>query len=457
MAPLINTDLDLADDFSCSVGFAYREGVEFSRVLPSHSLVRFRDVLDEICVGLARLAGFDDLNDGKTSLFEKINFLGDQRVIPREVKNAFHEARKLCNSGAHQSPKQGDPDSGANTESPVRDALICNAEAVRSLVVSCLLHSFQKKNNAVDAPDVSMASIETQEFKQILFSATTTSDPDVKYKAGLWCEGEAERRQFEFKGLIASDEFANDQTFLKRLAATFYQHSHSIRPNVDASYRYARLITLGKIDGHLEKQAVDMIATAAKAGHGRACDHYGGILYEDEADYAGALRFWLLAVQRNAPRAYVAIWHYYTDGKACEPDPVKAINYLRLGVEQSDPDCMYCLGRCYSEGLGIDENIDMARDLLGRAGEMGHGYARAYLALEVNGGTEIIANQLAMFGRMMLHAMDPTSAARAAVRNPYALCACGSGKKYKWCCKAKDDEEKQQAKISAAARGIRLT
>ncbi|NIF42523.1 DUF4145 domain-containing protein [Burkholderia sp. Tr-862] len=145
MAPLINTDLDLADDFSCSVGFAYREGVEFSRVLPSHSLVRFRDVLDEICVGLARLAGFDDLNDGKTSLFEKINFLGDQRVIPREVKNAFHEARKLCNSGAHQSPKQGDPDSGANTESPVRDALIRNAEAVRSLVVSCLLHSFQKK------------------------------------------------------------------------------------------------------------------------------------------------------------------------------------------------------------------------------------------------------------------------------------------------------------------------
>jgi TPR repeat protein len=457
MAPLITTDLDLADDFSCSVGFAYREGVEFSKVLPSHSLVRFRDVLDEICVGLARLAGIDDLNDGKMSLFDKIKFLGDQRVIPREVTNAFHEARKLCNSGAHQSPKPGDSDSGAEGASPVREALIRDAEAVRSLVVSCLRHFFQKKYNADNAPDVSMASIETQEFKEILFSAATTSDPDVKYKAGLWCEGEAERRQFEFKGMIASNEFVNELTFLNRLAATFYQHTHSIRPNVDASYRYARLITLGKIDGHLEKQAVDMIAAAAKAGHGRACDHYGGILYEVKADYAGALRFWLLAVQRNAPRAYVALWSYYTEGRACEPDPAKAINYLRLGVEQGDPDCLYCLGRCYSEGLGIEENIDMARDLLGKASEMGHGYARGYLALNVNGGAEIIANQFEMLGRLMLQAANPASATRAEVRNPYALCACGSGKKYKWCCKAKDDEKKQQAKISAAARGIRLT
>lgn len=99
-----------------------------------------------------------------------------------------------------------------------------------------------------------------------------------------------------------------------------------------------------------------------------------------------AERFWLRAVQKNAPRAYVGLWSIYSDGKACDPDLEKAMTFLRLGVEQSDSMCLDQLGRCYHEGVGVEKDDNQARVWLRKAIDQGNIGARHYLAMMVDGG-----------------------------------------------------------------------
>ncbi len=95
----IFTDLELASQISPSIGNAYSEAVEFSKVLPSHALVRFRDVLDGICHHQAKATG---VQLDSMSIFEKINTLADKGAITFGLKDRCHKIRKFCNPGAHQ-------------------------------------------------------------------------------------------------------------------------------------------------------------------------------------------------------------------------------------------------------------------------------------------------------------------------------------------------------------------
>ncbi|MDR8085176.1 sel1 repeat family protein, partial [Acinetobacter baumannii] len=90
-------------------------------------------------------------------------------------------------------------------------------------------------------------------------------------------------------------------------------------------------------------------------------------------------RFWLLAAQSNITRAYSCLYIFYTEGRACAPDPEKAVAFVERGVEQECRDCLYSLGRAYFEGKFVQNDVDKARDLLKRAADLGHGIARGYL------------------------------------------------------------------------------
>jgi TPR repeat protein len=433
MSSSITTDLDLATQISISIGRAYRDAVEFSKVLPSYALVRFRDVLDGICHHIAKTSGLH-LDQG--SLFEKINTLADRGAITFGFKDRCHQIRKLCNPGAHQTPtidEKGKVEEFQNEHAQ----LVQNAVEVRELTLWVMEEIYRSKIDTNETLSYSKVTIEIQEGKDVLFAATVSEEPETKYKAGLWCEAEAERRAVEFKGLIACNEFEGDQNFLKRLAATFYQASNLLKPNVDAMFRYAQFIEQGKIDGDKKNEAVEMIGKAAMSGHGEACDHYAAILYEDRKDYPNAERFWMLAAQNNVPRAYYCLWVFYTDGKACERDIAQAMAYLRMGVEQDCRDCLYALGRCYHQGEGVEKDVQKARELLQKASDLGHGIARLYLTMAVNGGTEYLADQFSQLGRALALGGGSPSAAEKAGIDPYSLCACGSGKKYKWCCMGK--------------------
>lgn len=96
---MINTDLELASAVSEAIGQSYKEAVEFTTALPSYSLIRYRDLLEEICDIIAKEHG---LVAASISLFEKINELAEHGAITFGLKDRCHRLRKLCNPGAHR-------------------------------------------------------------------------------------------------------------------------------------------------------------------------------------------------------------------------------------------------------------------------------------------------------------------------------------------------------------------
>ena len=447
MLPPIATDIDLADRISSNIGGAYRQAVEFSKVLPSFALVRFRDVLDGVCEQLAKSA---NLHWERVLLVDKIAALTDAGAVTFRLRDCLHLARTLCNAGAHQTLP--DKPESAKDKQDRHEVLVQHTGKVRDLLLESFEYLYCSSNALAIKPEYIKAAIDNQLFKDVLFDATVLSDADAKYNAGLWCEAEADRRSREFKGIITSEAYKHEQTFLKRLAATFYQSSWILKQNVDAQFRYARFVEQGTIDGEKKHEAVGMIARAAELGHPEACDYFGSILYEDKQDYKNAERFWMQAVQANVTRAYFCLYLLYSKGEAFEADLVKAIAYLKTGAEQGDRDCLDQLGRCYFEGDGVERDEETARVLLQRAVDQGSGLARAYLALKVNRGADVIAGQLQIFGAALLAQTRNQQRTGSGTVEPYALCSCGSGKKYKFCCREKDTAEKRQQNTSK--RGI---
>ncbi|KVF71015.1 hypothetical protein WS75_22835 [Burkholderia sp. FL-7-2-10-S1-D7] len=444
MTPIFN-DLDLADLVSKHVGECYREAVEFSTVLPSYALVRFRDALDGLCDHLAKEAG---LNQVETSLFEKINRLRGTPLEGRMLQDCLHRARKLCNKGAHRT-SAATIQEGAFEFQPESEKLAQYAEEVRRLVLQGMEFLYCEKFSLEVMPAYVLIAIDTQHFKDVLYAATVGKDAAMKFKAGLICEGEADRRRAMHPALILTTEFANELRQLRRLAAMFYQSSFLIKPNVEAEFRYAQFVEQGLIDGDKKEQAIEMIGRAADSGLGEACYYYGAILYEDKSDYANAERLWLKAVKTNAPRAYCGLWDIYASGTARAPDLEKAMAFLRLGAEQGDSACMQQLGRCYHEGLGVEKDDNQARLWLQKAIDEGNIGARYYLTMKVEGEADRIANQFALLG----HLLSGKSASASRDPDPYDPCPCESGKKYKWCCKGKDFPAK--IKVDVFGRRIR--
>lgn len=435
---MINTDLELASLISKDIGASYKEAVEFTTALPSYSLIRYRDLLEGIC---DLIASESNLAYGAISLYEKIDALGDGSVITFGFKDRCHRLRLLCNPGAHRRFSANEPGKKDDLQAE-QEKLKKNAFQARDLSLWLLESIHRSLRGYKGAFEYLRAEIQTQEWRDLLFDATVGGDAQTKFKAGLWCEAEAERRELEFNGIIAPTEFENDQNFLKRLAATFHLSSYKATRNVNAGFRYAQFVVQKKIDADKSDEARKIIEEAAKAGHGEACDYHASILYDDEKDYANAEKFWLLSAQRNVTRAFSCLYFYYTEGKARTPDAAKAVGFVEKGVEQGCRDCLYTLGRAYFEGEHVSKDLQKARELLAQASDLGHGIARGYLLLVVNGGADVIAEEFAKIGRM-LQAMDkPHQAVKSIALEPYSLCSCGSGKKYKWCCMNKSLGEK---------------
>lgn len=427
---MINTDLDLACSVSKTVGETYKEAVEFTTALPSYALICYRNVLEAVCELIAKK---HSVPVGNLSLFEKINKLIDAGKITFGFKDRCHRLRILCNPGAHRGSALVQNESLTELAEENED-LLKNALEARKAILWVLESTYRVDFDYEGDFSYSWERIETQEWKDVLFSAATELDAHKKFKAGLWCEAEAERRELAYKYAIATTEFQIDQDFLRKLAASFYYASYKLKPNIEAGFRYAKFVQDGKIDGDKKDEANVLIESAAKAGHGEACDYYAVNLYLKSKDYKNAERFWLLAAQNNVTRAYHCLYIYYTEGKACAPEPQNAIEFLEKGAEQDCRDCLDSLGRAYFEGEHVAKNIEKARALLTKASKLGHGKARLYLELMLNGGVEEIQRGFTALGKMLSEALPAQQAVKTVATDPYSLCSCGSGGKFKWCC-----------------------
>jgi TPR repeat protein len=443
MQTAITTDLDLANQISKSIGKAYKEAVEFNKVHPSFALVRFRNILEEICGMVASVEGIVLV---KAPLIDQIDALCEAGAIPFGLKDRLHKMRSMCNAGAHYRRVAGD--GAANEDLQQHHAyLVENAAHVRSLILFVFEYLYNRAHGRDSKLAYRVVTIETQEWKEVLYAATVEADPEMQYRAGLWCEAEIERRVRSNKYLIVSEEFAAQQVLLERMAATFFRAAFEFFPNVDASYRYASFVNRGVIDGDKANEALELIEAAANSGHGEACQLFGGILYDDDADYEKALKYFLLAEQNNDSRAYFCLWSYYSQGKACNPQIEKALEYLNKGVALDCRDSLYALGREYYEGEYMPKNMEKARDLLQRAADLGNAQALGFKKIYVDIGINNFINDLQQSALQLL-AQYPV--APKAIDRPvetYDPCPCSSGKKFKFCCMRKKRVESKVPKL----------
>lgn len=439
MKTAITTDLDLANQVSETIGHAYYDGVEYSKVLPSHALVRFRDVLEELCEIIAKA---ENVVLAKASINQYIKILLDARAITFSFKDRLHKIKSLCNPGAHYS--KGPGEEVAKEDYRLRhENLVRSATEVRELLLWILEAVYSRLHGTSNKLSYLLITIESQEWKDVLLAATVDENPDVQYKAGMLCVAETERRLISNKYPIVSNEFAAQQEFLERLAATYFKASFILKPNIDASFRYARFVNMGKIDGDKQNEARALIQAAADAGHGEACQLYGGILYDDDADYNQALKYFLFSEQNNDPRAYFCLWMYYTQGKACEPQIEKAFEYVNKGVEQNCRDSLFALGREYFEGEHVPKDIQKASELLQRSADLGNGHALAFKKIQIDIGMDKLVSdmQQTLIEALARVPMEPKPVAGPV--DPYLLCTCNSGKKFRFCCMKKKAEEKK--------------
>jgi tetratricopeptide (TPR) repeat protein len=439
----VTTDLDLANRISKSIGRAYKEAVEFSKVLPSHALVRFRDVLEEVC---EKVAAAEGVVLGKAPIIQSIKTLFDASAIPFGLKDRLHKIRSLCNTGAHQARAAGDQATKEDLQKN-HASLVEGAAEVRSLILSVFEYMDNKPHGRTGKIDYQLVTIESQEWKDVLYAAIVDADPDMQYKAGLWCEAEIDRRLISNKYPIVSDEFAAQQVLLQRLAATFFRSAFEFVPNVDASFRYASFVNRGIIDGDKTKEALALIEAAANFGHGEACQLYGGILYDDDANYEEALKYFLLAEQNNDSRAYFCLWSYYTQGKACESQVEKALEYVKKGVELNCRDSLYALGRAYFEGDFVPKDVEKAKALLQKSADLGNGQALGFMKIYVDIGMDKFVSDFQEYALEVLARIPATPKAIVRSTNTYDPCPCNSGKKFKFCCMHKKIVEEKPQRI----------
>jgi len=57
----------------------------------------------------------------------------------------------------------------------------------------------------------------------------------------------------------------------------------------------------------------------------------------------------------------------------------EAVEWYRRGAEHDDPGCLFHLGMCYNEGLGVAPDQEKALEYLYRAYDKGHGEALEYM------------------------------------------------------------------------------
>lgn len=92
-----------------------------------------------------------------------------------------------------------------------------------------------------------------------------------------------------------------------------------------------------------------------------------------------------LAAQGN-PRAQVLLGRCYENGLGVQQDMAVAAQWFQLAAEQNDPEAQVLLAYCYEIGAGVPKNPQQVMNLMTRAAESGNAEAQFNLALNYSQG-----------------------------------------------------------------------
>ena len=460
------SDLQLADQFGLDISKDYALAVEFLSLYPSHSLMSFRQVLEGLCHEIGKLFSIDV---SELNLSETVNELFAAQAITHDLKSKMHELRKLGNIGVHrQFHDQGDDSSPSETVSEqariIKERQSEVAQRARKLTVLVLESSYLALKLGDVVPRVELIKVDDQVHKETLFGAACSTDVSLKLKAGLIYESMALDQPLT-KAIIMTHSSKAHRESLLQLAAAHYEAAMKISADIDHNlfelgdqsedefifkncdieplFRFGLIASEGILGDPIVDRGREILKKASLRGHSEAAARYAAILYDEEQNYPLAKQFALKAAAADEPMGHQILFHYYSQGIACDTDESKAMLHLETAIDLGCADSIGLLGSLYTEGHIVQQDRDKAYDLLQEAIEKGSSWANRYYHVEFNdlagrlaGAFKKVAESMSYDVQQVLKYIDenrpkPKLAPKKVGRND--PCPCGSGIKYKKC------------------------
>ncbi|EGR2849133.1 DUF4145 domain-containing protein [Vibrio cholerae] len=449
------TDIALSRQLSKEIGESYTTGLEFMTSNPEYALLKFRDAV-EILVSL--LEERNQLELRNVSLFERINILSKSQIVSNPMGNDLHLVRKLGNVGAHSSELKIQDTDFANQR---QNILQEKATEARKALVSAFENAFFIIFGRYAASRIGLVSSGQQEFREIIYNAFLAECHKTKLKAGIICES-------IYKDLHANSPLLITQSLSYHLegiemhAIHFYDSACKISANIDlqlqlqsfeidiertvqqhsdveALFRYASLTLSLKDDVFSKDLSMARLRSAADRNYLPAQALFGAYLYQ-KREFELALHYLYLAEMQDEPLALRFLFYYFSDGEACAQDILKALEFLNRGIELGCADCEAVLGSEFHKGNLVDKNDVKAKEYLENSILAGSAIGKSYMMIEFNDLAGQLAEKAKAFAIDLEQAIGEKKPKpfRAESKVPQnSPCPCGSGVKYKKCCKNK--------------------
>jgi TPR repeat protein len=457
----IKSDLDLSGIFGEYIYDSYKTAVEFINIHPDYSLFKFREVLTAL---ISVAAEKFKVEIPTQKLHDQINYLYECQVISKPLKDNFHEVRLLGNRGVHAEVSN-------NLDSQFLEKrkidLIEVASRARKFMISVFEDLFLLLNPDILLPKITKSEIKSQEYKDIVFEALLSEDKKDKLQAGVILEKLAVESSPE-QVAIVSKAFSYHYQSLYKISAAFYEAAYKISADIDGKmrtimlsgeienleaftqnhgdleplFRFSVLMSDGYLGDEREASGYELMEVAANREYAPAQAYYGAYSYT-ESRFENAINYLNEAEKQDEPLALRFLFKYFAEGKACKPNAEKALEYVNRGIKIGCPDCIAELGEAYHKGLAVPKDDQKAEKLLVEAIDAGSMLARVYYTVEFHDLAGQMADYFYQVGQKIEESFKaskkkPKLANKKVGANE--LCPCGSGKKYKKCCRDKPSD-----------------
>nr|WP_028764580.1 DUF4145 domain-containing protein [Shewanella colwelliana] len=465
-------DLLFAKRFGLQIGEDYSHAIEVMTVFPEYALLKYRQILEQICSKLCsqhqiQIEYFDTLHS-------QIKELKHQGWIDGRLSSVFSELKKLTNSAVHKTLSQSDDSDFKNNpefqqlrsqaDENRKLQLIKDAERGRELLLQVMTACGKEFKCIAKNETLVMAKLESLELNTLILNALNSNSAHEKFMGGKAIEKMLTEQQAESESLIENDVDTAHRKSQLKIALSLYKAAVDIdaelddlpismwgEPNKAADLRFSRSraeylfhfadIAINEdLELGIEDQGLTALRIAAKKGFAPAMALLGARLYT-ESQFSEAYELLMAAAMSDSMLALRFLYHYYSDGEACDKDPDLAKQYIEKACELGCTQSMINISYDYFNGNTFSKDIDKAKKWMKLARDKGD--VRAKFAYEAFFGnklqeitkafTDELMDRLNEFG--VDNKQQPISVGqKVGVNEP---CPCGSGKKYKKCCRNK--------------------
>lgn len=444
------TDVDFFLQLGADIGNWYNEAVEVQSLFPDLSLMRFRQVIEALCKQMAHATNVNLFNSD--NLYESIVALNQAGIISKLVAGKLHQVRIAANRRVHAKDNEGDKRVSKDIAIKVRDIIV-------SLLADIGPVLYPNEGGYTFTPK----TIKTRERDEMISKGLNSLEAKDKFLAGLAFQANADDYAGSLSDLVLTEKQRVHVGSLTASAARFLKSAIEIDAELDDipiphwatpekynSIVYSRakveyLYNFALIAYDLDEQygfrrdAERAIQAAADKGHLPSIAMLGVHKYRSR-DYKEAYTLLTKAAGVGELTALRYLYFYFVEGEACEVDEEEAKKYIQKAIELGCVTSMYQYGIDLDSGLKLNKNKSQAMYYLQCAADSGYVPAKQYLSM---GGVEGFTSAMQQQFIELISAMDSknnhnknsSTFTRVNKIGVNELCPCGSGRKYKKCCK----------------------